>query len=229
MGLGYLGVSLVFGNLVWWTTVRVYTLRVLTLPETVWIAVVLILAEDFIYYWFHRLSHERRIWWLAHVNHHSSECYNLSTALRQPWTSTLVLTWALWLPLAFIGFDPRWIFFQKSINLLYQYWIHTRIIDKMPKLFEMIFNTPSHHRVHHGSNPEYLDRNYAGIFIIWDKLFGTFAAEDLANPVRYGLTKNLKTYNLIQVAFHEWFGVIKDFRLAGGYRQRLKIIFGPPR
>jgi len=209
------------------STLWVHEHRLFTIPMTaVWAWVAIFLLEDLTYYWFHRLSHERRFWWAAHVNHHSSQHYNLSTALRQTWTGGIAGTWALWLPLAFFGFPPAMIAIQKGISLVYQYWIHTEAIRRMPRWFEAVFNTPSHHRVHHARNPRYLDRNYAGILIVWDRLFGTFQPELDEEPCRYGLVKNLGTFNILRVAFHEWIGMAAD--VARNPRYALGYIFGAP-
>ena len=205
MGLGSTVAGLVTAGAVFAATLFVYERRLFDIPMTaVWAWAALFLLEDLTYYWFHRLSHERRFWWAAHVNHHSSQHYNLSTALRQTWTGGVAGTWALWLPLAFLGFPPAMIAIQKGISLVYQFWIHTEAIGRTPRWFEAVFNTPSHHRVHHARNPRYLDRNYAGILIVWDKLFGTFQPELDEEPCRYGIVKNLGDFNLLRVAFHEW-------------------------
>ncbi len=193
-----------------------------------WAFVAVFFAEDFCYYWFHRLAHEHRLWWASHVNHHSSQHYNLSTALRQTWTGQVALTWICWLPLSLIGFPTELIFFQMGVSLVYQFWIHTEAIRRMPAWFEAVFNTPSHHRVHHATNPRYLDANYAGILIIWDRLFGTFVAEDDAEPCRYGIVKNLGSFNLGVIAFHEWVALARDFAKARTWRGRLGTLFGPP-
>ena len=188
----------------------------------------MIFLDDFSYYWFHRTSHENRFFWASHVVHHSSKHYNLSTALRQTWTGGFYsfIFW-LWLPL--IGFHPGMIIFQMSISLLYQFWIHTELIQKMPKWVEFFFNTPSHHRVHHGSNPIYLDRNHAGILIIWDKLFGTFQPELESEKVKYGLVVNIKTYNPIVIAFNEWGALFKDLIIKNvSLRNRIKYLYKPP-
>ena len=201
--------------------------RVFDIPMTaIWAWVALILLEDLTYYWFHRLSHERRFWWAAHVNHHTSQHYNLSTALRQTWTGGLAGTWALWLPLALLGFPPAMIAIQKGISLVYQYWIHTEAIQRLPVWFEAVFNTPSHHRVHHARNPRYLDRNYAGILIVWDKFFGTFQPELDEEPCRYGIVRNLATFNILRVAFHEWIGMAAD--VVRHPRYALGYVFGRP-
>ena len=184
--------------------------------------------EDLTYYAFHRLSHERRIWWAAHVNHHSSQHYNLSTALRQTWTGGIAGTWALWLPLAWLGFSPAQIAVQQGISLVYQFWIHTEAIGRMPAWFEAVFNTPSHHRVHHARNPRYLDRNYAGILIIWDRMFGTFQPELDEEKCRYGIVKNLGGFNILRVAFHEWIAIGKDLAGSRSPREVLGYVFGRP-
>jgi sterol desaturase/sphingolipid hydroxylase (fatty acid hydroxylase superfamily) len=205
----------------------VYKYHLFDIPMTaVWAWVAVFLLEDLTYYWFHRISHERRFWWAAHVNHHSSQHYNLSTALRQTWTGGIAGTWALWLPLAFLGFPPTMIAIQKGVSLVYQYWIHTEAIRRLPRGFEAVFNTPSHHRVHHARNPRYLDRNYAGILIVWDRMFGTFQPELDEEPCRYGLVKNLGTFNIVRVAFHEWIGIFQD--VIRQPRHALGYIFGPP-
>lgn len=183
--------------------------RIFTIPITWWSFVLLLFLDDFSYYWFHRISHECRLFWASHVVHHSSESYNLSTALRQTWSGGFY-TFIFWLWLPFLGFHPGLIILQMSISLIYQFWIHTETINKLPKWFEAVMNTPSHHRVHHGSNPIYLDRNHAGIFIIWDKLFNTFQPELDDEKVVYGLVENIKTYNLFKIAFSEWLHMFKD-------------------
>ena len=227
MGLGSTVAGILIGGTAAAASLWVYQYRLFDIPMTaVWAWLVLFLAEDMTYYWFHRISHERRFWWASHVNHHTSQHYNLSTALRQTWTGGVAGTWLLWLPLAFVGFPPAMIAIQKGISLVYQYWIHTEAIRRLPAWFEAVFNTPSHHRVHHARNPRYLDRNYAGILIIWDKLFGTFQPELDEEPCRYGVVKNLATFNLLRVAFHEWIGIAQD--LARAPRHALGWLFGPP-
>lgn len=193
-----------------------------------WAWAAIVVLDDFAYYWFHRFSHECRFWWAAHVNHHSSQEYNLSTAIRQPWTGVLVGTWAPWFVLTWIGFPPEMIFIQSGLNLLYQFWIHTEAIRRMPPWFEYLFNTPSNHRVHHASNPRYIDRNYAGIFMVWDRMFGTYAREIDADPPRYGLIHNIDTYNPIRIAFHEWRAMLRDLGRARTARELLGYAFGPP-
>ena len=224
MGLGFLGVEIVlkllpFAGLAW-----LYQFRLFDIPVVWWSWILLLFAEDFCYYWFHRLHHEVRTLWAAHVNHHSSTHYNLTTALRQSWTTPFT-GFLFWAPLPLLGFPIEMILIQKSISLLYQYWLHTELIGKLG-WFEVIFNTPSHHRVHHGRNPIYLDRNHAGIFIIWDKIFGTFEPE--TEPVDYGLTKNIHTYNPVRIAFHEWRSMLEDAWSAKTWRGRLGYLLMPP-
>ena len=229
MGLGSNVAGLLTGGAAVAATVWVWQHRVFDIPMTaIWAWVAIFFLEDLTYYGFHRLSHERRFWWAAHVNHHSSQHYNLSTALRQTWTGGLAGTWALWLPLAFLGFPPAMLAIQKGVSLVYQFWIHTEAIGRMPRWFEAVFNTPSHHRVHHARNPRYLDRNYAGILIVWDKLFGTFQPELDEEKPRYGIVKNLSNFNILRVAFHEWGGIAKDLAGSRSLREVGGYLFGPP-
>jgi sterol desaturase/sphingolipid hydroxylase (fatty acid hydroxylase superfamily) len=179
---------------------------------------------DLLYYWDHRIQHEARIFWANHVSHHSSERYNLSTALRQPW-SGLTLAW-VFLPMPLLGFKAKTTFRAGQLNLLYQYWIHTEAIGRLPKAVEAVLNTPSHHRVHHGANQQYLDKNYGGILILWDKLFGTFEPE--LRRVKYGLTKNIATYNPLRIAYHEYAAMARDVARAKGWRHKLRHVLGPP-
>jgi sterol desaturase/sphingolipid hydroxylase (fatty acid hydroxylase superfamily) len=184
---------------------------------------VLLFGEDLCYYFNHFMGHNVRFFWASHSNHHSSEYYNLSTALRQTWTGAL--GGIFWIPLILIGFSPELIFFQRGVSLLYQYWIHTELIDKMG-FFELIFNTPSHHRVHHGTNIKYLDKNHAGIFIIWDRIFGTFQIEE-ERPT-YGLTKNINTFNPIKISFYEWQEMFRDAFNAPTLKTAINYIIMPP-
>lgn len=200
--------------------------RLFTIPFVWWAWILIFFAEDFAYYWFHRISHENRFFWASHVIHHSSQKYNLSTALRQTWTGSFV-SFVFWLPLSFLGFHPIMILAQMSISLIYQYWIHTELIIKMPKWFESIFNTPSHHRVHHATNPQYLDRNHAGILIIWDKIFGSFEPE-VEKPA-YGLVKNIDTFNPVKIAFQEWINLFNDaFMSHTSFMNKLNYFIKPP-
>lgn len=184
-----------------------------------WAWLLLFVLDDFCYYWFHRLNHGVRLFWAGHVNHHSSEHFNFATALRQGVGERLhkYLYW-LWLPL--LGFDVAMILTMVSLNLFYQFWIHTPAVGRLPALVEGVFNTPSHHRVHHGSNVRYLDRNHGGVLIIWDRLFGTFEPEADAEPVRFGLTKNLRSADPWTVLTHEYRDLWRDLRRAPDWRTR---------
>lgn len=179
-------------------------------PRWWWAWVLCFVLDDLAYYVFHRSAHRVRWFWASHVIHHSSQHYNLSTALRQTWTGFFSMAFLFRLPLFLIGFPPAMVFFCAGLNLIYQFWIHTEAIDRTPRWFEAVMNTPSHHRVHHGVNPRYLDANYAGVFIVWDRMFGTFVAEDARDPVRYGLVHQLGSFNPLWAAFHEWIGIARD-------------------
>lgn len=192
-----------------------------------WAWALLIFADDFCYYWFHRLNHEVRLFWAGHVNHHSSVYYNYAVAQRQG-VGERLHKYLFWLLLPLLGFDPLMIFTAMSINLIFQYWVHTEFIGKLPQWFEFIFNTPSHHRVHHASNARYLDRNHTGIFILWDRLFGSFAEEKEHEKPVYGLTKNLTSDNFWHVTFHEYIAIWKDVQRANKWSDKLKYIFYAP-
>jgi len=179
---------------------------------------------DFLYYWEHRWMHEVRLLWAHHVTHHSSERYNLSTALRQPWSGILT-HWVL-LPMPLLGFSRPMVQKAGELNLLYQYWIHTEAVDRLPAKYERALNTASHHRVHHGANPQYIDKNYGGILIVWDKLFGTFEPE--VRRVKYGLTKNIKTFNPIKIGYHEFVDIARDVKRSRTWRDRFGFVFRGP-
>ena len=227
MGLGSLVVNTLMKALAF--MLYSYLFSFALFPEISWTVygwLLILLADDFTFYWHHRLSHEIRFFWAAHVNHHSSVTLNLATALRQSWTELLYkYIWWSWLPL--IGFHPVMILMMMSISLIYQYWPHTELIRKMPRWFEFIFNTPSHHRVHHASNIKYLDRNHGGILIIWDRLFGTFTEEDNEKPV-YGITRNISSHHLLHIAFHEYHNLWNDIRRATRWSDKLRYLYMPP-
>jgi len=229
MGLGNVFLSFFSKLVVFAALFFIYeNFRLFTIPITWWSFIILFFLDDLSYYWFHRVSHECRLFWASHVVHHSSQHYNLSTALRQTWSGGFYsfIFWC-WLPL--LGFHPGLIILQMSVSLIYQFWIHTEAIDKTPKWFEAVFNTPSHHRVHHGSNPLYLDKNHAGILIIWDKLFGTFQPELKSEKVIYGLVTNIETYNPIKIAFLEWSYLVKDiFTGKKTLKNRVSYFIKPP-
>lgn len=228
MGLGS-QIAPLFGGAALLTAalIAAYEVRLFDIPNVWWVVVICFVIDDLRYYWWHRISHERRWFWASHVIHHSSQHYNLSTALRQTWTGTVIGGVLFKAPLAILGFHPLMLAFVGGLNLLYQFWIHTEMIGKLGPL-EWVLNTPSHHRVHHATNPRYLDANYAGTFIIWDRLFGTFVAEDDGERPRYGIIKNLGTFNPVRIAFHEWIGIAKDVVKARSLREVLGYAFGPP-
>jgi len=234
MGVGNLAIGMALGGLIYSFLAWVHQLApvpfgTLAWGWSPWLFVLCFVLDDLRYYWYHRLAHEVRFLWSSHVNHHSSQHYNLSTALRQTWTYELTLGFLFRVPLVLVGFDPKMVAFVASLNLVYQFWIHTELIDRMPAWFEAVFNTPSHHRAHHAVNARYLDTNYAGTLIIWDKLFGTFVAEVDADRPRYGITAQLGTFHLLRVAFHELLALLRDATQPGlTLRQRLAYTFGPP-
>ena len=192
-----------------------------------WVWLLAFTLEDFTYYWFHRLSHSIRYFWASHVIHHSSQRYNLSTALRQTWTGTITGVFLFWCWLPIVGIHPIVIAILQSASLIYQFWIHTEKIKILPAPIEFLFNTPSHHRVHHSSEPRYLDRNHAGVLIIWDRIFGTFVQEEA--PPTYGLTSNLNSHNPLIIAFYEWGEIAKDvFQKNITLKDRFLYLFGPP-
>jgi sterol desaturase/sphingolipid hydroxylase (fatty acid hydroxylase superfamily) len=226
MGIGNVVVSALVKGSVLAIYYWVYQFRLFDLGQgpLVWLA--LFFAEDLCYYAFHRSHHEVRLLWAAHVNHHSSQRYNLSTALRQSWTTPLTGFW-FWLPLPLLGFHPLLVITQQAISLLYQFFIHTELVDRLGPL-EWVLNTPSHHRVHHATNTRYLDRNHGGILIIWDRLFGSFEQELAVERPTYGITRNLQTHQLLRVAFHEWCAMFADVARARVLRDKLAYMLAPP-
>jgi sterol desaturase/sphingolipid hydroxylase (fatty acid hydroxylase superfamily) len=195
------------------------------LSATCWYTwVIAIVGVDLLYYWYHRFAHRVRLIWATHQAHHSSQYFNFTTALRQKWNNSGEIL--MWIPLPLLGIAPWLVFVSFSVNLIYQFWVHTERIGRMWAPFEFVFNTPSHHRVHHGMDPEYLDKNYGGIFIVWDRLFGSFRQE-MFRP-HYGLTKQVDTFNVWKLQTHEYLSIARDFRSASHFRDRLGYVFGPP-
>lgn len=186
-----------------------------------WMWILLWFAVDFFYYWFHRLAHQVSILWGSHEVHHQSEEYNLTVALRQAWLQG-AFSWVFYLPLAIIGFEPQMFFTIAAINTLYQFWIHTRLIGKLHPAIEFIFNTPSHHRVHHGINPKYIDKNHGGTFIIYDRLFGTFQAEE--EEVVYGITTQPKSWNPLWLNFNYWTQLFKNLSASNSISNTIKML-----
>ena len=192
-----------------------------------WYWVLLFFLDDFLYYWFHRANHEVRLMWAGHVNHHSSIFMNYGTALRQG-VGERVYKYFFWLPLPLLGFDPVMVVTMMSISLFYQFWIHTRAVGKLHPIIEFVFNTPSHHRVHHASNVRYLDCNHGGTLIIWDRLFGTFSEELADDPVVYGLTKNIETSNPLRIVAIEYQSIASDLQRTAGWSDKLGYLLNAP-
>ena len=228
LGFGSTIAGALSAGLVYALAVEVHAFRLFEIGWAWWAWPLCFVLDDLAYYAFHRSAHRVRWFWASHVIHHSSQHYNLSTALRQTWTGFVSLSFLFRLPLFLIGFPPAMVFFCAGLNLIYQFWIHTEVIGRCPRWFEAVRNTPSHHRVHHATNARYLDRNYAGVFIVWDRMFGTFAPERDDDRPRYGLVKNIGTFNLIWAAFHEWVGIARDVWRAPGLAAKLGYAFGPP-
>lgn len=195
------------------------------LPADAWYTwVILLVGVDVLFYWYHRIAHRVRVVWATHQAHHSSEYYNFATALRQKWNNSGEII--MWIPLPLIGIPPWMVFVGFSVSLVYQFFVHTERVGTLPRPIEYVFNTPSHHRVHHGCDPEYLDRNYAGMFIVWDRMFGTFQAE--THRPTYGLTTPVGTYNIWDLQTHEYRAIARDWRSASSWRHKLGYVFGPP-
>lgn len=197
-----------------------------SIPHTWWAYPLCLIWTDFWRYVAHKIGHESRFWWATHITHHSSPKYNLSVSFRLGWTQYIKIIF--FLPVILTGFDPIMFFICHQIEVLYQFWIHTEYIGKLPKIVEFIFVTPSHHKVHHATNEKYIDKNYGSTLIIWDRMFGTFQPLEEA-PV-YGITKKLeRPYNPIYLCFHEWADLIRDAAKVKGLRKKFHVVFGRPR
>ena len=229
MGAGNVAAGIALGFVAYGVYVWLWEYRLFDLGAAWWVVVACFVLDDLRYYWYHRIAHRSRWVWAEHVNHHSSQHYNLTTALRQSWTGTFTGMWLLRAPLILLGFSPAMVIFVGGVNLVYQFWIHTETITRLPRWVEAVLNTPSHHRVHHGRNARYLDANYAGVFIVWDRLFGTFVPELDDERPDYGLVHNIATFNPLRVAFHEWLAMLRDAAKPGlTLRQRLGYLLAPP-
>jgi sterol desaturase/sphingolipid hydroxylase (fatty acid hydroxylase superfamily) len=229
MGAGNVVAGLLLGVVSFAALLWLWQFRLFDFGLHWWVFLTAFLLDDLRYYWYHRIAHRCRWVWAEHVNHHSSQHYNLSTALRQSWTGLFTGMFVLQAPLVLLGFHPAVIAFVYAFNLIWQFWIHTETVGKLWRPIELVFNTPSHHRVHHATNPRYLDANYAGTLIVWDRMFGTFVEELEEDRPRYGIVKNIGTFNPVKVAFHEWIGMFRDAFAPGlTPRQRLGYLFAPP-
>jgi sterol desaturase/sphingolipid hydroxylase (fatty acid hydroxylase superfamily) len=227
LAAGTIPLSFLTTGIIVFTYSLIYQYRLFTLPiNTWWCWLIVFFGDDFSYYWYHRMSHQVRFFWASHMVHHSSEKFNLASGLRVPWTSNLTGTFLFWAWMPLFGIEPAMVIAMKSASVAYQFWMHTERIRKMPSWFEAIFNTPSHHRVHHSSDVEYLDKNHAGTLIIWDKIFGTYQ-EETFSP-KYGLTENINSFNPIAIEFFEWKNIVKDFRKTKRVKHMLQYLFNPP-
>lgn len=224
MGLGSVVIGLLTKTFAFFVFLWIYQFRLFEIPNTWWMWGLLLLADDVTFYWYHRLAHQIRFFWAAHVQHHSSEHMNFSVALRQSWGEPFIkfLFW-IWLP--FIGFNPIYILTMQAISLVYQFFPHTKLVGKLGPI-EWVFNTPSHHRVHHATQVQYLDKNHAGILIIWDRMFGTFQKE-IESPT-YGLTVNINSFSPLKIASHEYISLWQDMRRSKKLSDKLKYLINPP-
>lgn len=203
-----------------------YDHRVANVELNAWTILPLFLLVEFCYYWFHRTSHRVRWFWCAHVVHHSGEHMNFTTAMRQSMLYPLTGYWLFFTPLMLIGIKPEYTMALYAMNLGYQFFAHTESIRKLPAWYEYVFVTPSHHRVHHGRNPQYIDKNYGGVLILFDRLFGTFAEEK--ETVEYGIVRQVKSHNILTLNLHEFRDMVKDMAKPGPVGQRLKHLWAPP-
>ena len=216
------GVILFFYNLVPWSIGPSWT--EVSLPGHLWVFLLCIVSIDFCRYWAHRVAHENRFWWATHVTHHNSEKYNWSVSFRLGWTQHIKIIF--FIPVALMGFDPVLFFICHQLEVLYQFWIHTEYITKLPRPIEYLFTTPSHHRVHHARNDHYLDKNYGSTFIFWDRMFGTFQPE-MERP-DYGITVPVNSYNPVTLNFHEWVDIVRDVRKSSSFKEAYAMIFTSP-
>src|SRR4051812_3413089 len=228
VALGRLGAEAGFAALIAAVYVAAFQVRLFDIPMDRWESwLALFFAVEVAYYWLHRYSHEIRWMWAQHSVHHSAQQITLSTAYRLGWTQFIAGPWIFLIPLCWIGFDPRAVMLMYAASLLWQFWLHTETVGKLGWL-ELIFNTPSNHRVHHAVQPEYLDRNYGGVLIVWDKLWGTYAEEQADAPITYGLVHQIHTNNPVKIAFSEWLEMLKDVRSAKNYREAFGYMFRAP-
>ena len=224
MGLGSVVIGLLTKTFAFFVFLWIYQFRLFEIPNTWWMWGLLLLADDVTFYWYHRLAHQIRFFWAAHVQHHSSEHMNFSVALRQSWGEPFIkFLFYIWLP--FIGFNPVYILIMQAISLVYQFFPHTKLVGKLGPI-EWIFNTPSHHRVHHATQVQYLDKNHAGILIIWDRMFGTFQKE-IEVPI-YGITENINSFSPLKIASHEYISLWQDIRRSKKLSDKIKYLINPP-
>ena len=204
----------------------VFDHRLFDIPVNGWTILPIFIGMEFSYYWFHRTSHRVRWFWAAHVPHHTGETMNFTNAMRQSLLNAFVGNFIFYLPMVWLGVPPAVLLFCLAVDLAYQYFVHTESVGRFPKWYEYVFDTPSNHRVHHGRNPEYIDKNYGGVLIIFDRLFGTYAEEKA--KVDYGITQQIRSYNFLVLNVHEMFDMLRDVFSPGPISQRLKHLIMPP-
>ncbi|URL57374.1 sterol desaturase family protein [Luteibacter flocculans] len=193
-----------------------------------WHWALLFVGQEFCYYWMHRADHRIHWFWLNHSVHHSSNQYTLSSAYRLGWTGKITGATIFFAPLVWLGFPVPVVLAALAVNLLYQFWLHTELVGRLPRPIEFLFNTPSHHRVHHASNPDYIDCNYGGVLIVFDRMFGSFRREREDEPPRYGLVKPIYSHNPVRIAFHTWLQMFRTLKSAPTWKERALVLFGPP-
>lgn len=229
LGAGYQVTELLFAGLIAFPVYALcYHYRLLELELNWATGFLTFLGVDFCFYWMHRASHRMRWFWAAHVVHHSSERMNFSTAMRQNATNIFNGGWLFYVPLSLLGFNPVWIGVCYALSLVYQFFIHTTLVGKLHPAIEYLFNTPNHHRVHHARNPGYIDTNYGGVFIVFDRLFGTFTSERADQPIEYGITRPVYSNSLLVNWLHEYRDIARDIRKPGPLGQRLQHLWRPP-
>ncbi|MHA7879544.1 MAG: sterol desaturase family protein [Saccharospirillum sp.] len=229
LGAGYQLSELLFAGVIAFPVYAlVYQFRLFDLSLSGWTVLLTFIGVEFCFYWMHRSSHRIRWFWAAHVVHHSSERMNFTTAMRQNATNIFNGNWWFYIPLVWLGFNPVWVGIAFALSLVYQFFIHTTVVGRLPAWVEWFFNTPSHHRVHHGRNPGYIDKNYGGVVIIWDRLFGTFVDENTQDPPDYGITKPVPSNNLITLWTHEYVDLFREMAQPGPLLEQLKHLWKPP-
>jgi sterol desaturase/sphingolipid hydroxylase (fatty acid hydroxylase superfamily) len=229
LGAGYQFSELLFAGLIAFPVYAlVYHYRLFDLELSLSTGLMTFIGVELCFYWMHRTSHRVRWFWAAHIVHHSSKRMNFTTAMRQNATNIFNGNWLFYLPLAWLGFNPVWIGIAFALSLVYQFFIHTTVVDRLHPWLEYFLNTPSHHRVHHGRNRGYIDRNFGGVVIIWDRLFGTFADESRQDPPRYGVTTPVPSNGLISLWTHEYTAMFKDMGKSGPIWSRLQHLWRPP-
>jgi sterol desaturase/sphingolipid hydroxylase (fatty acid hydroxylase superfamily) len=224
IGIVNIGVSALLKIGIFATILFFYNIIPWSIPREWWAYILCIITIDFFRYWSHRLTHVNRFWWATHVTHHNSEKYNLSVAFRLSWTQHI--KFIFFIPVILMGFDPVLFFICHQIEVLYQFWIHTEYIRKLPAPIEYIFVTPSHHRVHHSTNDQYLDKNFGSTLILWDRIFGTFKVEE--KRAVYGITKPINSYNPITLNFHEWKDIFSDVIKSRSLKEAYAMMFTSP-